>query len=206
MQPQGVPIVALALGLHVYLSAKYSASYYSEMAARDLLPGEHALLALLTLQPMHGYDLARYFAEDLAEACPVEQSLLYSYIRNLESRALVVWTEERVGNRPPRKVYRLTPAGDRVVRAWLRRPVHRMREVRREFLVKLYVVHQLDPSAEATLVSDQLAELETYRSRAASEAAAREGFPALVAASRLSAAEATITWLRDYQASLGAPA
>lgn len=177
--------------------------YYSAVTRR-LLPGESALLGLLRIRPMHGYEMARYFErDDLADVCPIEQSLLYTYLRNLEVRGLIAWSEERVGLRPPRKRYELTPAGREAVDAWLSEPAERLRDVRLEFLVKVYVLHHVDSAAERSLVLRQVETCEAYRARLA-ERLSRAGsdFARLVAGSKLSAAEATIRWLRDYQASL----
>ena len=175
---------------------------------RELLAGEHAVLALLRTRPMYGYEMARYFeGEDLREVCPIEQGSLYTYLRNLEGRSLVTWREEREGLRPPRKRFALTHEGEAVVEAWLREPVERLREVRFELLVKLYVLHAVDPEAEAALVRDQLQVCEAYRERAKERVAeAGDGFLRLVAQSKLSAADATVDWLRDHLATLSAPA
>ena len=175
---------------------------------RELLAGEHAVLALLRTRPMYGYEMARYFeGEDLREVCPIEQGSLYTYLRNLEGRALVTWREERAGLRPPRKRFALTREGEAAVDAWLREPVERLREVRFELLVKLYVLHTVDPAAEVTLVRKQLRVCESYRERAGERVAqAGDGFSRLVAQSKLSAADATLAWLRDHLATLSAPA
>ena len=71
------------------------------MDSRALLPGEHALLGLLRRRPMYGYEMAKVATDEgLTGVCPMEQSALYAYLRNLEQRGLVEWTEERVGRRP----------------------------------------------------------------------------------------------------------
>lgn len=173
------------------------------MQGRPLLPGELSVLALLRDGPMHGYEMARCFErDDLAEVCPVEQSLLYTYLRNIEDRELVTWQEAREGKRPPRKVYTLTDAGRRAVDTWLNEPVERMRQVRLEFLLKLYFLHHSDVRAELALLRRQLAVCEAYRRRLDERANCTEGFPRLVAHSKLSAAEATIGWLQSYAAEL----
>lgn len=175
---------------------------------REPLRGEYAVLALLRTRPMYGYEMARYFeGEDLRDVCPIEPGSMYTYLRNLESRELVSWREEREGQRPPRKRFALTPAGEALVAAWLREPVERMREVRFELLVKLYVLNAVDPEAEAALVRDQLRVCEAYRERAGRRVEeAGDGFSRLVAQSKLSAADATLSWLRDHFATLSAPA
>lgn len=173
------------------------------MHGRPLLPGELSVLALLRDGPMHGYEMARCFErDDLAEVCPVEQSLLYTYLRNIEDRDLVTWHEVREGKRPPRKVYALTDAGRSSVEAWLHEPVERMRQVRLEFLLKLYFLHHSDVRAEFALLQRQLAVCEEYRRRLYERANCSEGFPRLVAHSKLSAAEATIGWLQSYATEL----
>jgi DNA-binding PadR family transcriptional regulator len=169
------------------------------VSERPLLPGEFAVLGLLAIRPMHGYEMARYFdRDDLIEVCPIEQSLLYTYVRNVEERGLVNWTEERVGARPPRKTYALTEAGRLLVNMWLRQPAERMREVRVEFLLKLYFLGRIDPPAEVDLLRRQIDVCDAYAARLAVRVADSDGFQRLVAQSKLSAAEATAKWLRSY--------
>lgn len=173
------------------------------MHDRELLPGEYAVLGLLALRPMHGYEMARFFdRDDFAEVCPVEQSLLYSYIRNVEQRGFVAWSEERVGLRPPRKIYALTAAGRERLDAWLYATVERMRQVRLEFLLKLYFLHELDRDGERALLHKQIGVCETYRERLAGRVAVASGFERLVALSKLSAAETTTAWLDRYASEL----
>jgi len=174
---------------------------------RDLLPGEYAVLGLLSLRPMHGYEMARYFdRDDLSEVCPLDQGLLYTYLRNVEERGLVSWQEMRVGLRPPRKLYQLTPAGRLSIDTWLRTPVGRMREVRLDLLLKLYFLRQAGGQGELALLERQIAICEEYRDALGRRAAALDGFQRLVATSKLSAAASTIEWLRAYAAEVGAQA
>lgn len=172
------------------------------MAARVLLPGEYAVLGLLRLRPMHGYEMSRHFDDDLVDVFPMEQSSLYTYLRNVEGRGLVSWEEHRVGQRPPRKIYRLEPAGLAAVDAWLRRPVERIREVRLDFLLKLYFLHESDPAAAGQLVEEQVAVVRRYLQSVEAQQP-RDSFHALVLGSRRSAARATLEWLSAYGADLG---
>ena len=173
------------------------------MADRPLLPGEYAVLGLLLQRPMHGYEMARYFDRaELSEVCPVEQSMLYTYIRNIEDRALVSWTEVRVGNRPPRKLHEVNAAGRELVESWLDEPVQRLREVRLEFLLKLYFLHSLDHEREQSLLAKQIAICEEYHTRLLARELATTGFSRLVAASKRSGAESTVNWLRQYSREL----
>lgn len=170
------------------------------MTDRALLPGEYAVLCLLALRPMHGYEMLSFLTgEGLDMVCPVEQSTLYTYLRNVESRGLVTWTEERVGLRPPRKTYELSDAGKELVDDWLRIPVERMREVRLEFLLKLYFLNVLDHGAVAQLLADQIRFCEGYLLMVKVHNRPEESsFRRLVAQSKSSAAESTLSWLQSY--------
>jgi PadR family transcriptional regulator, regulatory protein AphA len=169
------------------------------MADRALLPGEHAILGLLAREPLHGYDLARlYRAEGLYDVCPVDQSMLYAYLKTLERRGLVEATEERVGRRPPRRLFRLTRAGRVQFERWLQQPVSRMREIRLDFLLKLYFLEHSDPVAAARLVERQIEACEVYLQELGRRTPA-DPFRALVAESKRTAAHATREWLENYQ-------
>ena len=170
------------------------------MTDRTLLPGEYAVLCVLALRPMHGYEMLSFLSgEGLDAVCPVEQSTLYTYLRNVESRGLVSWTEARVGLRPPRKTYELTATGRELIDDWLRLPVERMREVRLEFLLKLYFLDVLDHGAVAGLLADQIRFCEGYLLMVQAHNRPEESpFRRLVARSKSSAAEATLDWLRSY--------
>lgn len=168
------------------------------MNDRALLPGEYAVLSLLAVRPMHGYEMVCFLGDEGLDAvCPVEQSTLYTYLRNVEARDLVTWTEERVGNRPPRKTYALTPSGEMLIHDWLRRPVERMREVRLEFLLKLFFLNLTDRPAMKVLLSEQIGVCETYLAHIQA-ARAESPFRRLVALSKASAAEGTLGWLKSY--------
>ena len=157
------------------------------------------MLGLLLGRPMHGYEMARYFdRDDLSEVCPIEQSMLYTYLRNVEERGLVCWSEVRVGLRPPRKLFELTEAGRATIEAWLDEPVQRLREVRLDFLLKLYFLHGLDRVREKALLGRQIAVCDAYHERLLAHEAEGLGFARLVAASKRSGAESTLRWLREY--------
>jgi PadR family transcriptional regulator, regulatory protein AphA len=175
------------------------------MQERPPLAGEYAVLGLLALRPMHGYEMARYFdADALGEVCPVDHGSLYTYLRNLEDRSFISHHETRVGQRPPRKVFHLTPAGAATVEGWLRSPVERMRAVRLEFLLKLYFLHHLDLGAELQLVRGQIETCQAYEERLAGRATLATGFDRIVTMSKLSAAAATLSWLTEYATELEA--
>jgi len=168
------------------------------MTERPLLPGEYTVLALLALRPMHGYEMAAFIEQEgISDVWPMENSTLYTYLRNVEGWGLVSWSETRVGNRPPRKIFELTPGGQEFIDLWLRRPVTRMREVRAELLLKLFFLEQLDPGARERLLNDQIQACHAYVDQVRGHEP-ETSFGKLVARSKLSAAEGTLDWLTAY--------
>ncbi|MEX2375311.1 MAG: PadR family transcriptional regulator [Dehalococcoidia bacterium] len=166
---------------------------------RALLPGEYAVLGLLAIEPAHGYEVNRRWQESpLTELLPIEQSVLYGYLRTLERRGFLDWEEHRVGNRPPRRVFALSEEGWEYLRPWLRSPVERMREVRLDLLLKLYFLEEIDPRAVVRLIAEQVMVCRRYEERAELRLREAEGFARLIAESRLTAVRATRAWLSSH--------
>lgn len=171
------------------------------------MPAEHAILGLLLLDDGsgHGYDLARHFgdAAPLGAVMRLEPGMLYHHLKKMARTGWVTATVEQQGARPPRQVYRITPAGRAEVMRWLREPVTRTREIRLEFLVKLYFARRLDPDLAARLIAEQR---ETLIGLEAALAAGRDADPPgsagdqrflrEVADLRLAQTRAAIEWLR----------
>jgi PadR family transcriptional regulator PadR len=80
---------------------------------------EPCLLLLLHRGDTHGYDLLERlpglgFGEET-----VDSSVVYRYLRDMEDRGFVASTWDTEGAGPPRRVYRLTPEGDRYLAWWI---------------------------------------------------------------------------------------
>jgi PadR family transcriptional regulator AphA len=180
-------------------------------------PGEYALLGLLTEGPGHGYDLHQRFAPatDLGRICHVEQNQLYAYLKKLEQLGYITAEVEPQGARPPRRVYHLTPRGHDVFWDWVRAPVARPREVRLQFLLKLYFARRFGPDVTTALINAQIDACNAYLRRFTAEAealapGATEATPAtpmrsasfewVIVRARLRQLEATIAWLEEIHA------
>lgn len=118
---------------------------------------ENALLGLLRREPRHGYELAREFAPDtpLGEVVHLEMSMLYALLKKLERDGQVRSAMQMQGSRPPRKVFELTEAGHQALDDWLAEPVERTRDLRLEFLLKLYIAREADPELARDLIAGQ---------------------------------------------------
>ncbi|TAK37178.1 MAG: PadR family transcriptional regulator [Chloroflexota bacterium] len=166
---------------------------------QPLGPTEFAVLGLLTLKPCHGYELASLFAADadLGLVCHAHISVLYASLRALEGLGYVYAETEAPSSYPPRKTYHLTPLGQTAFRRWLDEPVHRIRQIRLDFLLKLYFSGLLTDHDTVGLIEAQIAACRTYLTELQTALAGTpsDGFRRLVLRSKINAAESTMDWL-----------
>ncbi|MDH3255810.1 MAG: PadR family transcriptional regulator [Acidobacteriota bacterium] len=80
---------------------------------------EYALLGLLHQQPQSGYDLRKVFATTALGNYSSSPGAIYPALKRLETKALVGSEIDDARALRPRKVYRPTPDGSAVFRAWL---------------------------------------------------------------------------------------
>jgi DNA-binding PadR family transcriptional regulator len=129
------------------------------MSAVDVTPPglELALLGFLREGPLHAYELHRRLvqAETLGLVWRLKQSHLYALLGRLEAAGLLVGTTQPQGARPPRRVLALTPAGQEAFARWLTTPVAHGRDLRLEFLAKLFFAARNSPPAVSALVERQ---------------------------------------------------
>jgi PadR family transcriptional regulator AphA len=174
-----------------------------EEGAAALSPAQYAVLGLLQETPAHGYSLQRAFMHggDLATVLPLEQASLYAALKELNTHGLIEGVEVREGLRPPKTVYELTADGTRLLDAWLKRPVERLRQVRLDFLLKIYFMRKRGRREIRSLVDAQVTACHEYLSQLEAHAAEIEldDFAYLVVESRTSAARSTLEWLREYR-------
>jgi PadR family transcriptional regulator, regulatory protein AphA len=131
------------------------------MSPRPSIPltHEYILLGLLHQHPMHGYDLHKEIAsrEGIAVIWSVKQSQLYALLDKLESQGLLTSTLVPGEAHPSRKEFQLTEAGQKALDAWTQNPVRHPREMRQDFLARLYFASQSSPQAAAHLIQRQQA-------------------------------------------------
>ena len=173
------------------------------------MAAEYAILGLLTGEGEepgegYGYDLARHFGAGapLAEVIRLEPGMLYHHLKKLGRAGWVTGAVEPRGVRPPRRVYRITPAGRAELARWLAEPVARTREIRLEFLVKLFFARRREPALAARLVAEQAetcrrleASLGAQLAELAASGGDEDGFRRLVLELRLAQTRAAAAWL-----------
>jgi DNA-binding PadR family transcriptional regulator len=73
---------------------------------------ELLLLGLLRSQDMHGYQLHEAIDSHLGMGVQLTKPTAYRLLSNMAEDGWVTFREEQEGNRPPRRVYAITPKGE----------------------------------------------------------------------------------------------
>jgi PadR family transcriptional regulator AphA len=97
----------------------------------------HALLGLLSIKPMSGYDMRQMVAGSIGHFWSESYGQIYPALKRMAESGLVEKRVETQQGRPDRHVYTLTDAGQKRLAAWLEVPVKK-EVVRNELLLKLF--------------------------------------------------------------------
>lgn len=167
---------------------------------------EYALLGIVAPHSSHGYEIYRQLcaADGLWQVWRMKQSQLYALLNRLEEAQLLVATLQPQAARPPRKVYGLTDAGRVTFQAWLTSPVEHGRQMRLEFMAKLYFALRTGESATVALIDAQQDSCRMWHMEQENVAPppGSTSFSAAVHAFRLSQIDAFIQWLDTCRESL----
>jgi DNA-binding PadR family transcriptional regulator len=140
---------------------------------RHSLSIEYALLGFLRQGALHGYQIHQQLTApgSLSQVWRLKQSQLYALLARLDEAGYIRGTLQAQESRPARRVYALTPEGERAYLGWLASPVSVPRQIRQEFLVKLFFARQEGIEIYTALVQAQRAAtrrwLENLQARAA---------------------------------------
>ena len=105
----------------------------------------HALLALLSEGPKHGFQLAQEFAAGTGEMWPLNTGQVYTTLQRLERDGLVESEGAETGTQ---NAYRITETGRAELDSWLRLPPDTTHPPRDELVIKVLVALRL-PGVDA---------------------------------------------------------
>jgi DNA-binding PadR family transcriptional regulator len=103
----------------------------------------HAVLALLTSRPAHGYELKASFERAVGDQWGgLNIGHLYQVLDRLSRDGLIDSERQPQPIKPDRVVHRITPAGQAELDRWLAEPSERTRGYRDDFFLKLMAAVQ----------------------------------------------------------------
>jgi len=160
--------------------------------------------------PMHGYEIRKVLDQRLGDVWRVSTSRLYLLLQNLETEGFLTSQTTSETNRPPKKIYRITLEGREHFLSWVHTPAKHMRELRYEFIVKLFFLKHLGLKGEIDLIDAQIKVLKCLREKVDDRRANGEDpFLKVVRAFRRSQLDACLAWLqnevRPFQENLEGP-
>jgi len=109
----------------------------------------YALLALLRVGPMTGYDLQKQFSQSVGHVWHAPDSQIYPELRRLEADGLLRAEEQPRGERAKRRLYHVTDAGDAAFREWIAAPLEYQRVKDQAHLKAAYLEAGTDDNARA---------------------------------------------------------
>jgi DNA-binding PadR family transcriptional regulator len=125
------------------------------------MPLHHAVLALLSDKPAHGYELKSSFEQAVGDQWGgLNIGHLYQILDRLSRDGLIESQRQPQQVKPDRVVHRLTPAGRAELDRWLAEPAISARGYRDDFFLKIMAaVRSGDPTALSCVLGRQRAHL-----------------------------------------------
>jgi PadR family transcriptional regulator AphA len=171
-----------------------------------MTPTTPALLGLLSILPMSGYDLAQAAERSVGRFWPVSRSQVYAELARLEPLGLVQGTEIAQEGRPDKRLFRLTERGEQVLDSWLESEDVAPPRLRLPFLLKVFLGHRTDPRRTADLLAEvragALAQAEDLGALLSVMDHPGAAYARMTVSLLLRQAEAIADWARDAQACL----
>ncbi len=120
------------------------------------------LLSLLSKEPDTGYGLGRTLHNQLSHLWDARLQQIYSELGKLETQGLVEAESIALQNRPAKKIYSLTPAGNNALDHWLAEPPAPAPS-KNDFLVRLYCLDRIPHDVITRRLEEQR---DTYENKA----------------------------------------
>jgi PadR family transcriptional regulator, regulatory protein AphA len=159
---------------------------------------EYALLGTLLSGPMHGYEILQFLNNAFDITWYVSISQLYVLLKKLERDGLVTSTMQAQDTRPSKRVFSLTQAGSNAFLSWLHTPSQHVRDLRIEFLAKLFFFQRFSLEGAEELIEAQVRILERSRNVILNnQETTKDSYKKLVFGFKLATVNSWLQWLRN---------
>lgn len=120
---------------------------------------ELLLLGLLRRENMHGYKLNEFIERDMAACMDLKKPTAYFLLDKMAKQGWISMQEKREGNRPPRRVYKVTAKGEMEYQRMLRQNLATFSETKFPGDVGLGFADDLAPNEVLLLLAERRAAL-----------------------------------------------
>ena len=166
-------------------------------ATKPLGLTEYPVLGTLSLGAAHGYDVFRFLNDNLHDICHFGRSQTYAVLTRLQHEGLVSHEKVEQENLPAKKVFQLTPIGREIFNSWMQAPVAHIRDLRVEFLVKLFFAGLTASGVREKLLTEQLKVCRRKTDRLMElRRGARDSIETQALEYRIAVVRATVEWLK----------
>jgi PadR family transcriptional regulator, regulatory protein AphA len=117
---------------------------------------KYAILGMLDLCPMSGYDIRKFTAMSIAHFWKEDYGHIYPTLKLLLAEGLARKTEEAVEGKPPRHLYTITDEGRKELAAWLENAPNPP-NIRIELLLKIFLGSKTGIESLAPMLASQAA-------------------------------------------------
>lgn len=152
------------------------------------------LLGLLRRQEMHGYQLNEFIDNNLALCTDLKKPTAYYLLDQMSKNGWITAEAEQEGNRPPRKVYRLTPAGEAAFQRLLRENLSAYQPVNFPGDISLAFMDWMTPAETLPLLEKQKTQVQA-RLEAVKNIPVHSGSLALIFSHQSHHLQAELEWL-----------
>lgn len=159
---------------------------------------QYVLLGSLISGPKHGYDIKHFLESNMEATWRVGTSQLYALLRRMEEKALLRSSVEIQELRPSKRIYSITQKGKKAFLDWLLRPVRHPRDLRIEFIGKLFFLYHVPlPMAPVLIIDTQIRQLQKARDALKKRAAAEQDlFKRLVYGFKIESIKGNLRWIQ----------
>ena len=154
-------------GVSVPAELASKASEHSELSELEV-----ALLGLLSIRPMTGYEILRHYARALEPWWETPRTQIYPKLRELQRRGLIEHEYVVQEGKPNKRLYSIGPAGSQALSSWLGSTIGGP-EMRHHMMMRLFLGNLLPVGETSRLLADYR---ERMAARAESYRQARERF------------------------------
>lgn len=154
------------------------------------------LLGLLRQNKMYGYQINEMIEAHIGNSIRLTKPTTYRILHSMAEDGWVAFREEKEGNRPPRRVYEITPEGEMQFQEYLKQCLGEYQPTENISAISLAFIDTLPPNETIPLLEKRQAAIEyTLQSRFESEAT--QSNYEIIVENQILHLSAELEWLKD---------